>query len=201
MTQTQTAEDPTIKDLTIRQLKALGKTTGVPGFSKMVKGDLIEAIRLKVADGPTLQKHVDALLAPEAQASKPNGKPKPKDPTEGMGTEELKQARLDAMLDIAKASGGRMKAEDKLRSVRKELNQDVSESKASFKGAMERSVDYDDPESVSSKLIAVTESYQEWEDQLERRRQELAPLKERLSKCRTRERKAFEDARQLKLKF
>lgn len=196
----------TVNDLTIRQLKTLGKATEVKNWSKMAKPDLIKAIQLAVADPKTLQKHVDAMLSTEEKKAIRNGKPNGKkakadDPTKGMSSDELEQAQLDAMRDIAKACGSRMKAEDKLRSVRKELNQEVSEAKASHKGAMERSVDYDDPESVRDKLEAVTVAWQEWEDAQEHRRQELAPLKERLSKARTRERKAFEDARQLKLKF
>lgn len=199
----------TVNDLTIRQLKTLGKAVEVTNWSKMVKGDLVEAIRLKVADEKTLQAHVDAMLSPEEKRqakSQSNGKAKPKkngepDPTAGMSKEQLQEAQLDAMVDIAKASGRRMKAEDELRSRRKELNQEVSEAKTSHKGAMERSVDYDDHESVRDKLVAVTEAWQEWEDAQEHRRQELAPLKEKLSKARTKERTAFKDARQLKLKF
>ncbi len=198
----------THRDLTIRQLKTLGKAVEVKNWSKMAKPDLIKAIELAVADPKTLQKHVDAMLTTEekkqlAGKGRPNGKKKKKaeDPTKSMTKKQLEDARLDAMMDIAKASAHRMKTEDKLRSVRKELNQEVSEAKASHKGAMERSVDYDDAESVRDKLEAVTVAWQEWEDAQEHRRQELAPLKERLSKARTRERKAFEDARQLKLKF
>lgn len=199
----------TVADLTIHQLKTLGKAVEVNNWSKLVKADLAEAIKLKVADPATLQKHIDAMLSTEEKrqaAGKSNGKKgkksdTPVDRTKGLSKEKLEEVRLDAMMDIAKASGARMKAEGKLRSLRKELNQDVSEAKASHKGAMERDVDYDDPESVRDKLEAVTMAWQGWQDELERRRQELDPLKEKLKKCRTRERKAFEDARQLKMKF
>lgn len=199
------SEQITVENLTIRQLKTLGRNNEVKGFSKLKSADLIAAIRLKVSDEKELQKQVDAMLAPEAEQhakanAKANGKVKA-DPLAGKSKTERDKIRLDALMDIAKASGKRMRVEDELRSRRRELNQEVSESKASHKGAMEREVDYEDPESVRSKLEAVTDAWQNWQDSIEHRRLELDPMKENLSKARKRERKAFENSNQLKIRF
>lgn len=185
----------TIADLTIRQAKTLGKAVGVPGFSKMIKGDLVQAIRMKVADEETLQRHVDAMLTTEEKRRIQSGE------GEKMSSEQAEQARFQALKEIALAAGKRMKAEDALRGRRQELNQEVSEAKTSHKGAMERDVDYADAESVRSKLEDVTFAWQAWQDSLEHRRVELDPLKEALSKARTAERKAFENSKQLRIQF
>jgi len=193
----------TVENLTIRQLKTLGKAVEVKGFSKMNTASLIEAIRLNVGDEAALQKHVDAMLTTEEKrnlANKANGQPA--EPSKSKLTDEEKeQVRLDTLMAIAKAAGRRMKAEDALRSRRQELNQEVSEAKAGHSGAMERGVDYEDAASVRSKLEDVTDAWQSWQDHLEHRRLELEPLKKRLSETRTEERKAFETSKQLKIRF
>lgn len=197
----------TVDALTIRQAKALGKTVGVKGFSKLNVKELIEAIKMKEPNATKLQAMVDDMLAgAEAKPSRA-AKAEQQDPpskygdTKTMTKDELEAARLDALRDIARACGRRMRAEDELRSNRETLNQEVSESKANHKGAMERDVDYDNAESVREKLEAVTDAWQTWNDALEHRRQELEPLKEKLSKARAAERKAFEDSRQLKIRW
>ena len=199
----------TVNDLTIRQAKKLGRELEVKGFSKLNTEDLIEAIKMKEPDATKLQSMIDRLIAPEAgvdQSSKVKdaddlvasgkyGDPK------SMTKTELADARLEALQDIAKAAGRRARAEEKLRSVREVLNQEVSEAKANLKGAMERSVDYNKPDEVKEKLEALAEAWQGHEDALEKRRLELEPLKAALAKARSSERKVFEDTAQLKLKF
>lgn len=187
----------TIHDLTIRQLKALGRNASVPGFSKMTSGELITAIQGVLGGEREVQEVVDALLAPEA---KTNGKGAVVEQAE-LTEEQREEAKLEALRDIAKASTARMRAEDELRSRRLELNQEVQEAKASHQGAMERDVDYKEPKSVSAKLKAITEAWTTWKDAEEHRREELAPLKEKLSAARTREREAFDNVKQLKIKF
>lgn len=192
----------TIEDLTIRQLKALGKGAGIPGFSKLNSTDLISSIRAVVGGEREVQEQVDALLAPEAGVKpKANGKADRAADFAALTEEQREEARLVALRGIAKASSARMRAEDELRSRRQELNQEVSEAKASHQGAMEREVDYKAPSSVTAKLDAVTEAWQAWRDAEEHRREELAPLKEKLSAARTREREEFENSKQLKIKF
>ncbi len=204
----------TIHDLTIRQAKKLGRELEVRGFSKLDTAGLIEAIKMKEPDAEKLQAYVDKILAPEAAA---NGharrkaapkKEEAEDEEEGkygdpksMSKTQLEDARLEALTDIAKCAGKRNRIEEKLRSTREQLNQMVGEAKANLKGAMERDVDYNDTASVTSKLSALAEAWQIHEDAIEQRRQELEPLKEQLSKAKQAERKAFDDSRQLKLKF
>ncbi len=199
----------TIKDLTIRQAKKLGRELEVRGFSKLNTDDLIEAIKMKEPDAVKLQAMIDRLIAPEAGIDRAS---KVKDAEElvasgkygdpkAMSKGELEDARLEALQDIAKAAGRRARAEEKLRSVREVLNQEVSEAKANLKGAMERTVDYNKPDEVKEKLEALAEAWQGHEDSLEKRRLELEPLKAALAKARSSERKVFEDTAQLKLKF
>lgn len=200
-----------ISDLTIRQAKKVGSELGVKGFSKLNLENLIEAIKMQEPDANALQRCIDKIIAPEAGSnghSKRAVKSAEELVEEGkygnpkeMSKAQLEEARLEALNDIAHAAGRRARAEEKLRAVRETLNQEVSEAKANLKGAMERSVDIKDPDSVRDKLDAIAEAWQGHEDALEHRRQELEPLKEKLSKARAAERKVFEDSAQLKLKF
>lgn len=200
----------TVHDLTIRQAKKLGKEVGVKGWSKLNVADLVEAIKMAQPDASKLQKMVDELLAPEAQKNGHSKKRKAEEEDDAppkygdasqMSKKQLEEARLEALTDIAKAAGKRNRIEEKLRALRETLNQEVAEAKANLKGAMERSVDYDNADQVREKLAAVAEAWQGHEDALEHRRLELEPLKEQLSKAKTTERRAFEDSRQLKIKF
>lgn len=193
----------TAEALTIRQLKTLAKSVGVRGWSKLTKEELLAAAAARAGDEKALQQAVDAMLASESARVEGGGQSNGNGhaTSEISSAEELEAARLDALLTIAKASGKRMLSEDALRSRRKELNQETSEAKASHKGAMEASVDYDKPAEVRAKLISVTEAWTGWQEALEHRRQELVPLKEALSAARKAERLAFAESMQMKLKF
>jgi DNA repair ATPase RecN len=175
----------TLDDLTIRQLKKLAETADVYEYAGLNKAELKEAIRGQMQDEDAIQMMVDALTKPADELEK----------------EEPPVGEHEALVRIFSAYGDVERASDTMKARRAELNQEVAEAKASHKGAMERSVDYNDATDVKEKLIAVTEAWQNWEDSQEHRRLELDPLKEELKAARKRLRKAYEETKQLGLKF
>jgi hypothetical protein len=188
----------TVADLTIRQLKVIGRGCEVSGFSKMDKPTLLACIDATEHTPEAIQAMVDTLLAPEGSKA-PKAKKAPK--ANGKSEAASDEAKLDAIRRIAKAGSARMKAEDKLRSVREQLNKDVASAKASHQGVFERSVDYDDKDAVTSKLEDLTMAWQTLEDAKAQRIEELAPLKSKLKAAKKEERAAYEDSKQLRIKF
>lgn len=182
----------------IREMKVVAKQHGVKGFSKMTLAQLCDRVMEKrLGDRAEAEEEAAAEERREAGNLTPEERAKASD----RGAQARARNERKAYRAVAEAADARQSAEDELKVVRKDCNQEVKETKAAFIEAYEMGVDYDDPNSVREKLDSMTERWADHDDACGRRIELLKPLRDALRDAKKRLRTAVQDARQLKLEW
>ena len=138
------------------------------------------------ADGQVLDDTGNVAPLPDDQLGDPPPPPRFNTPEE-------------AYADIAQCSISMTRAVESLAGVRKDLNNEVKQARASHAGSIESGVDYKDHAAVRAKLENVTVTWQHLQDCEEKRRQELIPYREAVQAARKRYKESIDGAKQLKL--
>lgn len=198
MTDSQREAWYTLSRKGIREMKVIAREHGVKGFGSMTLAQLCDAVVTKRIED---LKEVENEVSEEERIAAGDLSPEEVERSRVRALSASEDAERESYRRIAKAADERERAEGELSKVRRECNEQVKEAKASFIGSMEMAVDYDDHASVRTKLDALTENYQAWDEAQAGRVEAMKPLKDALKEARKELREAVANNRQLGLKF